>query len=137
MAVLQGLFFCALYPPSPSRGEALFFLSVPKLCPSISGFYQKKKGKDFQDIATQRLPLSARNTPRRSIVDIWTRRHWRAERARQEEKNPRSLSRGMAFCLLQANKPHCFRIFLPTSTKKIVNGSLCSKTQPPATQKAH
>lgn len=89
VAAVRGLFLFSCFvclPPFRQGGEVLFFLSVPCRCPAISAFYQKKKGKDFQDITAQKLPLTARNTPRRSIVAIWTRRHWRAGRARQEEK---------------------------------------------------
>ena len=89
-------FFVCL-PPFRQGGEVLFFLSVPCSCLAISDFYQKKKGRDFQDIAAQRPPLSARNTPRRSIAGALTRRHWRAGRARQEEKTqPRPPSASFA-----------------------------------------
>ena len=85
-------FFVCL-PPFRQGGEVLFFLSVPCRCPAISAFYQKKKGKDFQDITAQKLPLTARSIPRRSIMAIWTRRHWRAGRAaRKKRHSPPSAS---------------------------------------------
>lgn len=84
-------FFVCL-SPFRQGGEVLFFLSVPCRCPAISAFYQKKKGKDFQDITAQKLPLTARNTPRRSIMAIWTRRHWRAGRATRKKRHSSPLA---------------------------------------------